>query len=150
MIGPKPRPAKKGEPRRRSYLWQFVRGTLFAQFLLFATWNHTGYSYLSWVNHATSVTPLLTLASIALLIAYVIVFRIAYVALGYPGLIAASVLVAIIMLIGSQLGIIELNELTRHLEFWLFTTACILSIGIGWAKYQQRFSGQRDVLKNPP
>jgi hypothetical protein len=92
----------------------------------------------------------MAVAGIALIISYVAMFRIAYVALGYPGLLAASVLLAVLMLAGSQLGIIKLDELTRHVEFWLFITASILSIGIGWAKYQQRFSGQRDVLKAPP
>jgi hypothetical protein len=149
VIGPK-RHGTRVEPRRRGYLWQFVRGTLFAQFLLFATWNHSGYSYLSWVGAARSFTALMAVAGIALIISYVAMFRIAYVALGYPGLLAASVLLAVLMLAGSQLGIIKLDELTRHVEFWLFITASILSIGIGWAKYQQRFSGQRDVLKAPP
>jgi hypothetical protein len=32
----------------------------------------------------------------------------------------------------------------------MFIAASIVSIGIGWAKYQQRISGQRDVLKSPP
>ena len=149
VIGRKIR-RRKAEPRRRGYVWQFVRGALFAQFLLFATWNHSGYSYVSWVSGAGSFTALMGLTGIALLIAYVTILRIAFVALGYPGLVAASILMAVVMLIGSELGVVNLNELTRDLEFWLFIAASILSIGIGWAKYQQRLSGQRDVLKNPP
>lgn len=140
----------RAEPVRRSYAWQFVRGVLFTQFVLFATWNRSGYSYLSWVEHADRFTALMAVAGIALLIAHVAMLRIAFVALGYPGLVAASVLVAAILLMASRLGLIDLDRLTRQIEFWMFVSACILSIGIGWAKYQQRFSGQRDVLKAPP
>ena len=149
MIGRKIR-RRKTEPRRRGYVWQFVRGALFAQFLLFATWNHSGYSYVSWVSGAGGFTALMGLTGIALLISYVTIIRIAFVALGYSGLVAASILLAVVMLTGSELGVVNLNELTRDLEFWLFIAASILSVGIGWAKYQQRLSGQRDVLKNPP
>ena len=138
------------EPARRGYVWQFVRGVLFAQFLLFATWNRSGYSYISWVTGADQFTALMAVAGIALLIAHVTMLRIAYVALGYPGLFAASLLLAAIVLLGYKLGLLDLDTLTREVEFWMFIVASILSIGVGWAKYQQRFSGQRDVLKSPP
>jgi Family of unknown function (DUF6524) len=123
---------------------------LFAQFLLFATWNNSGYSYIGWVTRAASFTALMTVVGIALLIGHILLIRIAYVALSFPGIIGASLLLAVLALIGSQLGLITLDELSRHVEFWMFNVASIISIGVGWAKYQQRFSGQRDVLKSPP
>ena len=61
--------------------------------------------------------------------------RIAYVALGYAGLIGASLSVGALTLIGSQLNLIVLNDLSRHIEFWLFNVASIISVGVGWAKY---------------
>jgi hypothetical protein len=138
------------EPRRQIYLWQFIRGVLFAQFLLFATWNNSGYSYIGWITGAPRFTALMAVVGIALLIAHVVLVRIAYVALNYAGIIGASVLLGMLLLSFSQLGVIKLNELTRHVEFWLFIAASIVSLGVGWAKYQQRLSGQRDVLKSPP
>lgn len=138
------------EPPRRIYAWQFVRGALLAQFVLFATWNHSGYSYVSWVTAAPHFTALMAVAGIALVIAYIVMLRIAFVALGYPGLIAASLFLAAILLMLWQFDLIDLDELVGHLEFWLFIIASILSIGIAWAKYQQRLSGQRDALKAPP
>ena len=138
------------EPPRQTYLWQFIRGVLFVQFVLFATWNNSGYSYVGWVRGAASFTALMAVVGIALLIAHIVLIRIAYVALGYAGLIGASLSVGALMLIGSQLNLIVLNDLSRHIEFWLFNVASIISVGVGWAKYQQRFSGQREVLKNPP
>ncbi len=136
--------------RRGAYLWQFIRGVLFVQFLLFATWNNSGYSYFGWVTGARHFTPLMATAGIALLVAHVVVLRIAFVALNYPGIIAASLLLAVLLLAGSQLDLIALEPLTRQVEFWLFIVACILSIGIGWAKFQLRLSGQANVLKAPP
>ncbi len=138
------------DPPRQGYAWQFIRGTLFVQFLLFGTWNHSGYSYIDWVTGAPQFTALMAVAGIALLAAHIAVVRIAYVALGQLGIVAASLLIAMLLLAASRVGLIELDELTRHFEFWLFAIASLLSIGIGWAKYQQRISGQRDVVKYPP
>lgn|SRR5579872_5533585 len=138
------------EPSRLSYPWQFVRGVLFSQFVLFATWNNSGYSYVGWVSRATHFSALMAVAGIVLLIAHVVLIRIAYLALGYPGITGALLLIGVLLLIGSRLGVIELDELTRHVEFWLVVFASVISLGVGWAKYQQRLSGQRNVLKAPP
>jgi hypothetical protein len=138
------------EPRRRIYAWQYIRGVLFVQFVLFATWNNSGYSYIDWITRAQAFTALMAVAGIALLIAYVVLIRVAYVALGYPGIIGASLLLAMLLLACSQLGLIDLDTLTRHVEFWMSVVASIVSMGVAWAKYQQRLSGQRDVLKSPP
>ena len=138
------------EPHRRIYAWQYIRGVLFVQFILFSTWNNSGYSYVGWVAGAKDFTALMAVVGIVLLIAYIALTRIAFVALGYPGIIGASLLLAMLLLAGSQLDLIDLDTLTRHVEFWMFSVASIVSIGIGWAKYQQRLSGQRDVVKAPP
>ncbi len=138
------------EPRRRIYAWQYIRGVLFVQFVLFSTWNNSGYSYVGWVTGAKEFTALMAVAGIALLIAYIMLIRVAYVALGYSGLTGATLLLAMLLLACSQLGLLDLDALTRHVEFWMFVAASIVSIGIGWAKYQQRISGQREVLKSPP
>jgi Family of unknown function (DUF6524) len=138
------------EPSRFSYLWQLIRGVLFAQFLLFATWNQSGYSYIDWVMGAAHFTALMAVAGIALLIAYIVLIRIAYVALGYAGIVAATVLIGVLLLVAWHFGLIRLDELTHHVEFWMVAIASIMSIGVGWAKYQQRISGQRNVLKSPP
>jgi hypothetical protein len=149
--GPRRKPRRMSrEPSRQSYLWQFIRGVLFAQFVLFATWNNSGYSYVGWVTRAASYTAPMVVVGIALLIAHIVLIRIAFVALGYSGLIGASLLLAALLLVGSRFDLIVLDELSRHVEFWLFNVASIISIGVGWAKYQQRFSGQREVLKSPP
>jgi hypothetical protein len=138
------------DPYRRNYIWQFIRGTLFVQFLLFGTWNQSGYSYINWVTGGSHFTALMVVAGIALLTAHIVVLRIVYIALGPPGIIGAALLLGVVFLIASQLGLVELNELTGHVEFWLFAIASLLSIGIGWAKYQQRISGQRSVIKYYP
>lgn len=138
------------DPPRLSYLWQFARGLLFTQFLLFGTWNNSGYSYVGWVTGAEHFTALMAVAGIALLIAHVIVIRIAYVALGYPGIVAVSGLLAALTLIAWQLDLFELDEITHHVAFWLINVAAIESVGVSWARYQMRLSGERDVLKSPP
>jgi hypothetical protein len=140
----------RAEPRRQAYLWQFVRGLLFVQFLLFATWNNSGYSYVGWVTRADTFTALMAVAGILLLIAQVTVIRIAYLALGDLGIAMAALLLGVVLLIGSRFELIDLAMVTRHIEFWMSIAAGIVSIGVGWAKYQERISGQRDQVKSPP
>jgi len=137
-------------PRRRSYLFAFLRGVLMAEFLLLATWNRTGYSYVGWVSGAASFTALMAVAGISLLIAHLAMLRMTYVALTPLGIAASLVVIGAALLAGSTLDLLNLASLARMSDFWILIAACVLSAGINWAKIQARLSGQRSVLKAPP
>ncbi len=137
-------------PRRRGYLLGLVRGVLAAEFLLLATWNRTGYSYVDWVLGADTLTALMAVAGIALLLAHLVMLRIAYVALRPIGIIASLLAIGTVLLAGSTVGILNLTLLATYSDFWIFLAACVFSIGINWTKLQSRMSGERGALKAPP
>ena len=137
-------------PRRRSYLFGLARGVLIAEFLLLASWNSTGYSYIGWLNQAPEFTALMAVAGIALLIAHIVVLRIAYVALNLIGIAGALLVIGAMLLAGSTIGLLNLTNLAATSYFWMFLVACVISIGINWPKLQTRLSGERSVLKSPP
>jgi hypothetical protein len=140
----------RATPSRRHYFWSFLRGMVMAEFLLLATWNHGGYSYLSWVRSRNEFTPLMAVAGIALLIAHIAMLRMAYVALGPIGVMASLIAIWLILLACSTLGLLDLRSLLTESNFWIFVAAWVLSAGINWARFQYRLSGQRGVLKAPP
>lgn len=142
--------ARKPQPPRARYVWRFLRGVLVMEFLLLAVWNPWGTSYAAWIMQPGSPTALQALAGIALLIGHVVTVRIAFVALGYAGLLAGLALSGCAVLAASQLGLADLNRLQTEPLFWLAVWASIVSLGITWAAFQKRLSGQRGVLKNPP
>lgn len=138
------------QPRRRSYAFAFLRGVLMAEFLLLATWNHTGYSYVGWISGAPSFTALMAVAGISLFIAHLAMLRMAYVALAPVGIAASLLVIGAMLLAGSTLDLLTLSDLARQSDFWIFIAACVLSAGINWTKIQSRLSGQGGVLKSPP
>ena len=143
-------PPPSAAPARRSYLFGLVRGVLIAEFLLLASWNSTGYSYIGWLNHAAEFTALMAVAGIALLIAHIVLLRVAFLALNLIGIAAAMLVIGTVLLAGSTLGLLNLTSLAGTSYFWIFLVACVLSIGINWPKLQSRLSGERSVLKSPP
>lgn len=142
--------AGKAAPRRVSLLWRFLRAALAVEFLLLATWNPWGTSWLAWVARGDGIGPLQALAGIALLVGHVAALRIAFVALGAPGVLAGALLVACATLSAWQVGLADLDRLAGDALYWLTAWAAILALGIAWAAFQKRLSGERGVLKNPP
>ena len=129
-------------PRRRSYLFGLARGVLIAEFLLLASWNSTGYSYFGWVTRASDFTALMAVAGIALLIAHVMLLRIAYLALDLIGIAATLLVIGAVLLAGSTIGLLNLTALAEISYFWIFIAACVISVGINWPKLQTRLSGE--------
>lgn len=138
------------EPPRRSYAIGLARSFLATEFLVLATWNPSGTSYLDWLRHAARPTPTMAAVGIALLTGHVAVTRMATVALGVAGLLATGIAAGSLILVAAQLRLIEPRALLGEPVFWLSLWALALAIGLTWAKVQKRASGQRDVLKYPP
>jgi hypothetical protein len=138
------------EPPRRSYLWRFLRGLLFAEFLLLATWGGSDYSYLSWLARPHPLTALQAVAGIALLIGHVALARIAFLSLDWLGVTASLALLFCVLLAAAHLGLIDLTAAQDRRGFWLFVAGVLIAAGLAWGSLQQRLSGERTVLKNPP
>lgn len=136
-------------PRRRSFLFGFLRGLLFAEFVLLATWGPAPYSYLGWLGRAPFGAPQ-AVVGIALLIAHVALLRMAFLALDWLGITATLTLLVCVLLAASQLGLIDLDAVQARRGFWLFVASVLIAAGLIWSSLQQRLSGEGTVLKTPP
>jgi hypothetical protein len=141
--------AKALWPRRHSYLWQFLRRLLFAEFVLLVTWSPSPLSYISWVGRVP-FGALQAVAGIALLIAHVAAVRMVFLSLDWIGITASLVLLGCVLLSASHLGLLDLWVLQHQRAFWLFVASVLVAAGLAWGSLQQRISGERTVLKSPP
>src|SRR5579859_4423938 len=141
--------AKSIEPRRRSYLWQFLRRLLFAEFVLLSTWSPLPLSYLSWIGRVP-FGALQAVAGIALLIAHIAAARMVFLALDWIGITASLVLLGSVLLAAAHLGLLDLWVVQDQRAFWLFVASVLVAAGLVWGSLQQRLSGERTVLKSPP
>ncbi len=119
---------------------------LFALILVLATFNPSGYSYFHWLLETfTAPTPWLALAGIVLIIGWVVYVRASIRSLGPVGLTLSALLVAVILWVMVDLGIISLGStslLTWVIEVFL---AGVLCIGMSWSHIRRQMSGQADV-----
>lgn len=140
-----------GVTRDISVLALFGRRLLFTAFLVFATYNPTGRSYYHWiVGDSGSVTSLQVTVGIALLIALVAVIRIAAAALRVRGVIAVIGLFFGLVSLRVGLGLERFEEIQLTISSIQVVICVVLAFGMSWAHAQVRFSGERDLLHNPP
>ena len=141
--------AQRSEPRRRGYLWQFLRRLLFAEFVLLVTWSPSDLSYVAWIGR-TPFGALQAVAGIALLIAHVAAARMVFLSLDWIGVTASLVLLGCALLAAAHLGLLDLVAAQGERAFWLFVASVLVAVGLVWGSLQQRLSGERTVLKAPP
>jgi membrane-associated HD superfamily phosphohydrolase len=114
--------------------------------LVFVTFNPTDYSYYRWVAVWDGENiPLKALAGIVLLILYVIFFRATWRSIGPIGVTLAAGLMAVLIWVTIDFGLLDLNKPTIVTWVLLFAIATILAIGISWSHIRRRVSGQADM-----
>lgn len=119
---------------------------IFALLLVFATFNPSGLSYYHWLLQTiTEPTPWLALAGVALTIGWVIYIRASIKSLGPIGLTLAAILVAVILWIFVDIGLMSFDSpsaITWVLEVFI---SAVLCLGMSWSHIRRRMSGQADV-----
>jgi hypothetical protein len=114
--------------------------------LVFVTFNPTDYSYYQWVAVWDGEnTPVKALAGIVLLILYVIFLRATWRSIGPIGLALAAALMAVLIWVTIDFGLLNLNQPTIVTWVLLFAIATILAIGISWSHIRRRVTGQADM-----
>lgn len=112
-------------------------------FVVFATFNPTGYSYYHWiVGTGDAQLALKVAAGLALGTAYLAAVRIARVALGSSGFITglvAATLVSIAMLSLVSPGT-RFAEVVHYLH--LVSVGTTLAVGVSWSHIKHRVTGQ--------
>ena len=124
----------------------FLVRWLVALVLVFATFNPTSYSYFRWIVPWDGQNlPLKALVGIVLLIGYVIYFRATFRSIGPIGMALAAALVAALIWVSIDFGLLDLNNPTIVTWVLLFAFATILAIGISWSHIRRRVTGQADI-----
>ena len=129
------------------FTWaNFFLRLVFAIILVFITYNPTGYSYAHWLLQTLpSFTPLLGIASIVLVIGWIIYVRASIRSIGLLGFVLLSLFFAFLVWLFIDLGWLSLGN-TSALS-WIIESAVavILAIGLSWSHVRRRLSGQVDT-----
>lgn len=124
----------------------FLARWLVAVFLVLATYNPSGYSYLDWVLGPISENWLLKiLVGIVIAILYATFLLATLRSLGRLGIAVWSLLFASLTWYAFNVGIIQRLTLGTIVMLVLFGIANIISVGLSWSYVRARLSGQADT-----
>ena len=116
-----------------------------AMVLVLATFNPSGLSILHWISTPpVSVTPGKAIAAIALLIAWLMCVRTAFIALGKYGLLLGLVLFACVLwlLVDRQYLTLTGSGIVWAVEV---VVGLLLGIGLSWSLLRAKVTGQIEV-----
>ena len=123
----------------------FLSRWLASMFLVFATYNPSGYSYLHWVRmEEAGPAAIKVFVGVALVIGYVIYARATWRAIKLVGILLATAFFGSIAwaLIGA--GIVNVEQRGAMTVVFLTVTASVLAVGMSWSHIRFRISGQVD------
>ena len=124
----------------------FIGRWVFAGILVFGTYNPTQYSYLGWVfAEGTTFGPLVALAGVALLIAWIIFLRATFLSMGWLGIILGAALFGCVIWLFLDLGWLDLDSPSEISWVVLVFLSLILAVGMSWSHIRRRLTGQFDV-----
>lgn len=118
--------------------------------LVFATWNPTGYSYLTWLRSGQGTAPELAVAGTVLLASHILFFRIAWLSLGIDGVVAALVVMVAGLLALAEFDVVNLWQASIWGYLLPSGLALILALGTVWSLVKRRVVGQSNYLNPPP
>jgi len=124
----------------------FVLRMGFGIFLVLATYNPSGTSWVHWIAEGFETDlPLKVLAGVALLIGYVIVLRASFRSLGVIGKVLVAALFAALAWVAYDYGYLNVED--QSLIEWLVLIAMglILGLGLSWSHIRRMISGQADM-----
>lgn len=124
----------------------FLIRAIFAAVLVFATYNPSDYSFISWVTGAHE-SPLVykALAGIVLIIGWVIYLRATINSLGVLGIVLSALLLSCLVWLLIEWKIFDPNNLTAMTWAVELVIAFILAIGMSWSHIRRQMSGQYDT-----
>lgn len=131
----------------RVFGWSnFLIRLVVAIFLVFATYNPSGYSWAHWLkNSETKLDPILIVSAILLLIGWVIFLRATARSLGLVGSILVLALFGSILWAMVFYGWLSLDNPSAVSYVALILISLLLAIGISWSHVRRRMTGQLDV-----
>jgi hypothetical protein len=124
----------------------FVARWLFAIVLVLGTYNPSGYSYINWVfTDIGAFGPVMALAGVALLIAWIIFLRATLLSLGWLGIALGAALFGCLIWLLVDVGLLSLESTGAMTWIVLLLLSLILATGMSWSHIRRRLTGQFDV-----
>src|SRR5258706_8152040 len=117
--------------------------------VVFGTYNPSGHSFYHWVRDGGASVQLRLVVGIFLLAAIVALVRMAFLSIGYRGIVAVLSLIYGGILFRVGLGWFEFLDVDIETYAILLWVSTILGVGISWSFFQRRISGGKDVIKKP-
>ncbi len=124
----------------------FVIRWIFAFVLLAATYNPTEWNYVSWAmaNSDTNLS-MVVLLGLVLFVGYIIYLRATFRSIGVFGMILILAVVATIIWVLFDQGLISLDNPTVNTWIAIFALSIVLAVGLSWSIVRRRLTGQTDV-----
>lgn len=124
----------------------FMIRWVMALFLVFVTYNPSGYSWYHWlVGAENKVDPLIALTGVLLLIGWVIYVRATARSLGILGTLLSLVLFGTMVWALVYYRIISLENTTLLTYILQVILSAVMAIGLSWSHVRRRLTGQFDV-----
>ena len=124
----------------------FLGRWLFAVILVFGSYNPSGYSYISWLlAEQTEFGPVVTIAGLLLLTAWVIYLHATFLSMGWLGVSLGAALFASIIWLLVNIGWLSLDSTAVITYLALLLLSLILATGMSWSHIRRRLTGQFDV-----
>jgi len=113
--------------------------------LVIGTFNPTGFSLFHWISAApVAVTPGKALASLALVIGWVICLRTAFISLGKAGLVLGLALFAVLVWFLVDRDVVSLTG-SGIVWVGLVVLGVLLGVGLSWSLLRAKATGQIEV-----
>jgi hypothetical protein len=117
--------------------------------VVFSIYNPSGHSYYHWATDSSASFPLRLAVGIFLLAAVVALVRMAFLSIGYIGIVAVLSLIYGSILFRVGLGWFEFIDVDVETYAILIWVSTIIGVGISWSFFQRRISGDKYVIKEP-
>ena len=116
---------------------------IFAVALVLLTWNPSGWSYVDWaLRDRAAFDAVKAFFGVLLFGGWVFCVRSAWVSLGAVGLVLVGALLATVVWMLVQFGVVEPGSTKTLLWIVLVAVGVVLGVGLSWAKVKQRATGQ--------
>ena len=124
----------------------FLGRWIFAVILVFGSYNPSGHSYISWLlAEQTAFGPVVAIAGLVLLIAWIIYLRATFLSMGWLGVSLGAALFASIIWLLVNIGWLSLDSTGVITYLALLLLSLILATGMSWSHIRRRLTGQFDV-----
>ncbi len=115
----------------------------FAVALVLLTWNPSGWSYVDWaLRDRSAFDAVKAFFGVLLFGGWVFCVRSAWVSLGAVGLVLVGALLATVVWMLVQFGVVEPGSTKTLLWIVLVAVGVVLGVGLSWSKVRQRATGQ--------